>query len=136
MLTNPDKWIRKGVKLALIGTVNVYDYRLPTNVNPSEYLIISTQTKEDTDNSKCGGQWQCTVLLDLITRYASTGNTGDRLKLNDLEDLVILQMNNFVIDNFTIFDIKLESSVSFDNLTDTENVFRQLIRYRITLNEV
>lgn len=135
MTKSPDKWIRKGILDALGTTHKIYDMRVPATGYPSKYIILSTQTKSDNENNKCEGQWDCTILLDLVTRYTSTGNPGDRVLVNDLEDYVLQNMLNFEVDGFTVFRIVLESSTSLDNLTDTLNVFRQLMRYRIILNE-
>lgn len=136
MTKNPDKWIRKGLITAFGTTYKVYDMRVPATNYPDKYIILSTQTKTDNQLSKCGGQWDCTILLDLVTRFTSTGNPGDRVGVNDMEDYVLSKMPLFNVDGFNIFNIVLESSTSLDNLTDTLNVFRQLVRYRITLDEL
>ena len=136
MTKSPDKWIRKGILDALGTTHKIYDMRVPATGYPSKYIILSTQTKSDNENNKCSGQWDCTILLDLVTRYGSTGNPGDRVLVNDLEDYVIQNMLNFNVDGFKVFRIVLESSTSLDNLTDTLNVFRQLVRYRIIVEQI
>jgi len=136
MTKNPDKWIRKGIIDALGTTHKIYDMRVPATGYPSSYIILSTQTKLDNENNKCSGQWDCTILLDLVTRFTGTGNPGDRVLVNDLEDYVISNMLDFAVDGFKVFRIFLESSTSLDTLTDTMNVFRQLVRYRIILDEI
>jgi len=135
MTKNPDKWIRKGILTALGNTHKVYDIRVPGNTIPQSYILLSTQTKLDNQNNKCAGQWDCTILLDLNTRYTGNGNPGDRVAVNDLEEYVLTNMQAFTVDGFRIFKVVLESSTSLDNITDTMNIFRQLIRYRIILNE-
>jgi len=136
MTKNPDKWIRKGVIDCLNTTTPIHDIRVPGSEYPAKYILLSTQTKLDNEISKCGGQWDCTILLDLITRYTGAGNQGDRVAVNDLEDEVILGMQDFIADGFSVFRISLESSTSLDNITDTMNIFRQLVRYRIILDEI
>lgn len=138
MTKNPDKWIRKGVIArikAVNSTIGIYDTRLTGSVIPKSYIILSTQTKVDNQNNKCYGQWDCTILLDLVTRFSGTGNPGDRVTVNDLEDNVINALNTLDVDGFKVFRHWLESSDSLDNITDTENVFRQLVRYRFVLEE-
>lgn len=136
MTKNPDKWIRKGVLTALGTTYPVYDTRVTGATVPKNYIILSTQTKVDSVFNKCHGQWDCTMLLDLVTRFKGTGNPGDRVTVNDMEDLVISNMQSLAVQGFHLFRMQLESSTSLDNITDTENVFRQLVRYRIILNEI
>lgn len=139
MVKNPDKWIRKGILTALgnnqPNTPPTFDMRVPATTIPQFYILLSTQTKLDNENNKCSGQWDCTILLDLNTRYGGQGNPGDREQVNDLEEYVLSKMPDFTIQGFTVFKIILESSTSFDNITDTMNIFRQLMRYRIILNE-
>lgn len=135
MTTNPDKWIRKGIIDALANQYPVYDMRVPGVNYPNNYIIISTQTKTQNEISKCIGQWDCTVLLDIVTRFNGAGNPGDREIVNDMEAYVIKNMNDFIANGYRLFNIELESSTSLDTLTNTQNVFRQLVRYRILLNE-
>jgi len=136
MTKNPDKWIRKGILTALGITHKVYDMRVPGANIPNQYILLSTQTKLDNENNKCSSQWDCTILLDLNTRFTGNGNPGDRVPVNDLEDFVLSKMGLFTVDGFNVFKIVLESSTSLDNITDTMNIFRQLVRYRIILDEV
>lgn len=136
MTKNPDKWIRKGIITALGTTHKVYDMRVPGVTIPQSYVLLSTQTKLDNENNKCSGQWDCTILLDVNTRFTGNGNPGDRVQVNDIEDYIIPRMQSISVDGFKLFRIVLESSTSLDNITDTMNVFRQLIRFRIVLDEV
>lgn len=135
MTTNPDKWIRKGIIDALANEYPIYDMRVPGDNYPDNYIIISTQTKTQNEISKCAGQWDCTILLDIVTRFNGAGNPGNREPVNDMEEYVINKMNLFNANGYGVFNIELESSTSLDTLTDTQNVFRQLVRYRILLNE-
>lgn len=137
MTKNPDKWIRKGAIDALGASTpyRVYDMRVSGSTIPQAYIILSTQTKTEADDSKCQDSWDCTLLLDLVTRFTGTSNPGNREQVNDMEEYVIQQMNSFVAYGFSIFRLELESSTSLDNITDTQNIFRQLVRYRIQLNE-
>lgn len=137
MNKNPDKWIRKGA-IDVIGAstpYRVYDMRVSGSNIPQAYIILSTQTKTQQNDSKCKDEWECTLLFDLVTRFTGTSNPGNREQVNDMEEYVIQQMNGFVADGFSLFRLELESSTSLDNITDTQNVFRQLVRYRIQLNE-
>lgn len=136
-MTNPDKWIRKGA-IDAFGTprpYNVYDMRVAGSNIPQAYIILSTQTKTEGLESKCGNGWDCTLLFDLVTRFTGTSNPGNREQVNDMEEFVMTKMLDFQVQGFDVFDIELESSTSLDTLTDTQNVFRQLVRYRILLNE-
>lgn len=143
MIKNPDKWIRKEISTRLNNqvintkTIPVIDTNYTGATQPNFYIAMSTQTKLIDELNKCNQQWDCTILLDIITRYTSTGNTGSRVLLNDIEERVISLMNNFTVQGgFDVYrPIVLESSTSMDGHDDTEVYFRQLVRYRIRLIE-
>lgn len=143
MNKNPDKWIRKEIStrindMVVSGkTIPCVDVNFTGETQPMNYVAMSTQTKIEADFNKCSRQWDCTILLDAITRYLGTGNTGSRVLLNDIEEKIISSMIDFKIDGgFDVYrDIELESSTSLDGHTGTETYFRQLIRYRIRLVE-
>lgn len=140
---SPDKWIRKEISLILNNsvvngkTIPVVDYNVTGNNQPLNYIEMSTQTKSEKTFNKCKKQWDCTILLDVITRYLSTGNTGSRVLCDDIETKVISSMRNFAIEGgFDVYrEVELENSTSADGYTDTEVFFRQLMRYRIRLTE-
>jgi hypothetical protein len=148
---NPDKWIRLEIYNRLNNMLVVMvangeqqqllipcvDVNFTGNEQPLYYVAMSTQTKRDNQTAKCGWEWDCTMLLDVITRYPGAGNTGTRLLLNDIEDKIIRLMDNFFISGgFTINEeIELEESSGLDGHTGTEVYFRQLMRYRIRVTE-
>lgn len=140
---NPDKWIRKGISDRIGGmlvdsiAIPCIDTNYTGETQPKFYVAMSTQTKADNQTGKCGWEWDCSILLDVITRYPSPGNTGTRAFINDIEEGVILTLNNFEIEGgFQISEeIELEDSTSIDGHSDTEVYFRQLMRYRIRVIE-
>jgi len=137
-MVNPDKHIRKAFYDLLNGmevggyVIRVYDTEVTGAANPMHYILMHSQTKEPTNESKCGYQWDCTILLDVITRFTGTGNPGSRLLVNDIEEEIFNRVEGFALSD--LFSIEWESSVSADIKTNTENMFRQLIRYRIIIN--
>lgn len=143
MNKNPDKWIRKEISnrinnIVVSGnTIPCVDVNFTGETQPMYYVAMSTQTKVEANLNKCNKQWDCSILLDAITRYPGTGNTGSRVLLNDIEEKVISSMVNFTVEGgFDVYrEIELESSSGLDGQTDTETYFRQLIRYRIRLVE-
>lgn len=140
---NPDKWIRKGISDRIDGmtvngiTIPCIDTNYTGETQPKNYVAMSTQTKSDDQTSKCGWEWDCSILLDVITRYSVTGNTGTRVLINDIEEAIIERMNDFAIEGgFELLDeVEVEDSTSMDGHDDTEVYFRQLIRFRIRVNE-
>ncbi len=137
MTKNPDKQIRQSIRVAISNFFPVHDYTVGSDQYQDKYMLITTQTKQQTSQTKCGAMWDCSVLLDLVNKCPAFGNPGDREDLNDMEAFLIDAMNDFEMPyEFKLFSVELESSTSLDNFTDTMNVFRQLVRYRIVLQEL
>lgn len=144
MKKNPDKWIRKAISERINNavvngvTVPCVDVNYTGETQPFVFVEMTTQTKLERNMTKCYDMWDCTILLDAITRYLVTGNTGSRVLLNDIEEMIINALNGFTVDGGFDVDgeIEVESSTSMDGHTDTEVYFRQLIRYRINLIEL
>lgn len=140
---NPDKWIRESI-FNRINNITVNAIQVPcidTNytgeTQPKNYIALSSQTKRDDQTSKCGWEWDCTILLDITTRYLGTGNTGSRVLVNEIEERVIFLMNDLEINGgFRVDEIVIDGSDSMDGHTSTETSFRQLLRYRIRLTEI
>jgi hypothetical protein len=143
MNKNPDKWIRKEISTRINNmvvstkTIPCIDTNYTGATQPMNYVAMSTQTKLVGELNKCNQEWDCTILLDITTRYLSPGNTGSRLLADDIEERIIFLMNNFTVQGgFDVYRaIILESSNDTDGHTDTEVYFRQLMRYRIRLIE-
>lgn len=135
-MVNPDKHIRKAVydlinNMVVSGnTIPCYDSRIPGAVNPLFYVLLEAQTKSPANKSKCGYQWDCMITIDAITKY-EIGN-GSRVLLNDIEEKILELMEGFTMAD--LFSIEFDGSQSLDNTTDSEVMFRELIRYRIIIN--
>ena len=44
---NPNKWVRKAIIEAIDGEYPCFDMQVTGNTNPTQYVIISTQSKRD-----------------------------------------------------------------------------------------
>ena len=137
-LRNPDKHIRKAIydlinNMVVSGnTIPCFDMRVPGTTNPMYYVLLESQTKAPTNKSKCGYQWDCMITIDVITKY-DTGNAGSRVLLNDIEEKILELMEGFTMTD--LFSIEFDGSQSLDSTTDSEVMFRELIRYRIIINK-
>jgi len=136
MQGNPNKYIRK-MFFDAINNLNVDGYVIPcfdervtgATVKP-HYVLLSTQTKQQQKYTKCGDRWECSILLDIITTYPATGNTGSKLLAENIEEAIIdLEPTLNLSGAYTINDRELVSSDSLTVIGTTTNVFRQLIRF-------
>jgi len=137
---NPDKYIRK-VVFDLTNNIVVnskiiktFDSRVTGNSNLTEYILMTTQDKDVLKNTKCEYEWQCSLLIEIYTRYSSSGNTGSRLLLNDIEQAVMDLLNpKIAVAGFTNVTQNIEYETSLETVTDSENIFRSFLRLNLTL---
>lgn len=137
---NPDKFIRKAVFTSINGlvvngkTINCFDSRLAGNSTITEYVLLTSQTKEVDKATKCNYRWETSLLIEIYTKTSSAGNSGSRLLLNDIEQSIYNQLiNPIVIQGF----VNLIQNVTFENqletINDTEIIFRSFLRLNLTL---
>lgn len=135
-MKNPDKYIRKAY-LAIIQSIGLkgYDKRIPSDkATPTTYVILSTQTKEEANITKCGKEWFCSILLDIVSKQPK-GVVNSSI-VDDIEEQIDNLVNirkGIVVDGFTVTETKLESSASDEIETDSEYISRKLLRYRHTV---
>ncbi len=137
---NPDKWIRKAVFDATNNIVvnskiiKTFDSRLTGNANLTEYILMTAQNKDVLKNTKCEHEWECSLLIEIYTRYSSSGNTGSRLLLNDIEQAVMDVLNpKLTIEGFTNITQNITFETSLETVTDTENIYRSFLRLNLIL---
>lgn len=111
-------------------TIPCFDERVTGATVKPHYILLSTQTKQQQKYTKCGDRWECSILLDIITTYPATGNTGSKLLAENIEEAIInLEPTLNLSGSYTINDRELVSSDSLTVIGTTTNVFRQLIRF-------
>lgn len=137
---NPDKYIRKAIFdltnniVVSSKIIKCFDSRVTGNSNLTEYILMTAQDKDVLKNTKCEYEWQCSLLIEIYTRYTSAGNTGSRALLNDIEQAVMDLLNpKITVSGFTNVTQNIEYETSLETVTDTENVFRSFLRLNLTL---
>jgi hypothetical protein len=138
----PDKYIRKAIFTAVNGivvntkTILCYDTKA-TSQAKDNYIILSTQSNEVDKSVKCGYRWESSILIDIITRYSISGNTGSRLLADDILDKVREVTDSLVLDVESGLTIVTQSQ-SFPNdlVSETQNeiIYRKLIRIEFLIN--
>lgn len=132
-MVNPNKYIRKAIYDAIIGTYSCFDMQVTGNVIPTEYVIISTQDKGIDKATKCGNRWEVATLLDIVCIYNGAGNTGSRVKNDDMENIILGLIANISIPGYTVLNRSYEFPSNLDNSTATQVVYRNFIRLILTL---
>jgi hypothetical protein len=103
------------------------------NDNPTQYVLISTQDKEIDKATKCGNRWISYTLLDIIKIYNGAGNVGSRLINDDMENNILSLIDNITVDGYTIINRRYEFPSNLDSSTATQTVYRNFIRFIVTL---
>ena len=135
---NPDKHIRKAIfdkinNIVVSGkTIPCYDSRA-TNA-PNNYVLLTAQSKEVLKETKCEYEWETSTLIEIYTKVSSSGNTGSRVLLNDIEQAVYTLLNpKLTVPGFTNITQNITFENSLETITDTEIIFRSFLRLNLTL---
>lgn len=139
--TNPDKYIRKAI-FNLLNDIEVsgkvvkcFDSRITANAKQLNYILMTAQTKSIDKANKCEYRWNTSIMIEIFTKTSSQGNTGSRVLLNDIEQVVSdLLLAEFSVDNYTIVTKDLGFNTQLETITDTENIFRSFLTLELTLN--
>jgi hypothetical protein len=140
--TLPDKWVRKAVydevnNIVVSGkTIPCYDSRITGRTIPQHYILMTTQTNLVDKANKCEYRWESSILLDIITTYKSSGNTGSRLLADNIADSVRNLTDSLTLGAGSGLSI-ISQIQSFPNdistITTNENIFRKLIRIEFVI---
>ena len=135
---NPDKFIRKAIfhninNIVVSGKIiPCYDSRA-TNA-PSNYVLLTAQTKEVLKETKCEYEWETSTLIEIYTKVSSSGNTGSRVLLNDIEQAIYtLLLPKLTVQGFTNITQNITFENSLETITESEIIFRSFLRLNITL---
>lgn len=135
---NPDKFIRTAVSdlvnniVVNTKVIKCFDSRA-TNA-PNNYVLLTAQTKEVLKETKCDYEWETSILIEIYTKVTSSGNTGSRVLLNDIEQAVYTLLNpKLTVPGFTNITQNITFENSLETITDTEIIFRSFLRLNLTL---
>lgn len=136
---DPEKWIRKAIFDACNGmvvdtnTINFYDTVLPASESDeSNYVIMGAQSSEQIKPTKCEDDWQSDIVLDCTTRYNKSGNSGDRLLVDNIANEVRNRLQSLQLDVASTMKIDTRTIATLSSVfaeTDSENIFRKLLRF-------
>lgn len=132
-MVNPNKYVRQAIYNAVNGTIPCFDTQVTGNLNPSQYVLISTQDKEIDKASKCGYRWVSYTLLDIVRIYDGSGNVGSRVANDDMENTIMGLIENIEIDGYTVINRRYEFPSNINTSSATQTVYRSFIRVILTL---
>lgn len=145
----PNKWVKKAVFDAINNitvfdelsasnvTIPCYDNRVKADNTSPYYILLSTQTNVDVPYTFCDRIWRSTLLIDIVTIYNGAGNYGSNIMVNNITNAVRNAIINLSLSNDTALKIhnkKIESITDLNNITDSQNVYRNLMRLDLFIN--
>ena len=135
---NPDKHIRKAIfdkinNIVVSGKIiPCYDSRA-TNA-PSNYVLLTAQPKEVEKSTKCDYRWATSILIEIYTKVTSSGNTGSRALLNDIESAIMTLLNPTIsISGFQTLTQNISYENQLETISDTEIIMRSFLRLNLVL---
>lgn len=137
MMRNPDKYIRQYFYNTLNGmsvngkTISIHDYRIPDNKDA--YILMTTQSKQENKEVKCGLRYDCQITLDVVTIYNNIA--GSRLLADDIMEEVMNRTQSILIQNFQILTVEKEFPSDISTITSTQSIFRKLIIFNLKIRE-
>lgn len=133
MTANPNKHIRKALYTLINPVYPCYDMQVTGKLNPTQYVLISTQDKGIDKATKCGYRWEVATLLDIVCIYNGAGNVGSRLVNDDMETAILALIENITVTGYTIINRSFEFPSNLDSSNSTQTVYRNFIRVILTL---
>ncbi|MCT3788484.1 hypothetical protein HZQ67_14005 [Elizabethkingia anophelis] len=136
-MKNADKWIRKYFvdtlnNMVINGkTITIHDYRIPDNKDA--YILMTSQSKQENNEVKCGLRYNCRITLDVVTIYNNIA--GSRLLADDIMEEVMNRTQSILIQNFQILTVEKEFPSDISTITSTQSIFRKLIIFNLKIRE-
>lgn len=132
---NPYHKVRIGVENAINGAYPLYNKVVPSNqTTPSQYLLITNQTKNQYEVSKNCFEWLVTFNLECIN--VSNLNQSDQThRVDVMEEVVTNSLKGMSVPDFKVKNIEY-NSFDLDLETATKRINRRIISYTIWLNYV
>ena len=125
----PDKYLRKAYKAAMAG-YQVYDSMAPTDAEAPYLVLISI---ESTPIQERCITWNSVVTVYVFSEYQEFGGMKS---VNDISQDVLTNVIDtyLTVDNFTMINTLLISSLTDVAEVGSVNIFRQVLRISHQLN--
>src|SRR5690606_2414173 len=103
----------------------------------STYVLQTTQSNTVDDGNKCEYLWESNILLEVVSSFDATNNTGSRLLAdNVLDALKDALASGITLDAASGLKV-LSQTMTFPNdlvtVTQNKNVFRKFLRLELKI---
>lgn len=131
MITNPNKPLRAAY-IAALSTIGipVKSKKMPIEQKAQQYIILQSQTKERTEETKDGClEWLCSIVID-ITYYNPSGSANADLN-DDIEEQVIdIIEQGISVDGFMVKSTRFIQSTDLSIETPNYTILRRIVTYQ------
>ena len=134
---NPNKYLRTAYVQGLPAYVNgipVFVKKVPKSANPpSQYILITSQTKNQTAIGKDCFEWLCEIVVDCI--YSGPAGFAAPVNNDDVEENV----QSFVLSGVEMPGWQVKSndfigSIDMDAETPTQSIERRVLTFQHWVN--
>lgn len=144
-MVNPDKYIRKAYVDMCSAFAPSWEGGIPKTVNPlpATYILITNQTRNETEVSKgvedeanSQREWLCTITID-INHVQPLGYFGSAI-VDDIEEQImnILASDQLVVPGFIVKETTFVLSQPLTGSNTTQTITRKVVTYEHWLNNV
>lgn len=140
-MKNPFKYLIPAYYAALNGqvTVNgtvlpVYDGMVAPN-GAASYILIGERTSNQL-GAKCGFLTECFVLIDIVIKSNGYGFKQADDAANQVLAIINSDDNPIPTSGIQVVTTSVQSINNLSSLNSTEQVFRQLIRFRNVVSQI
>ncbi len=140
-MKDPNLALLNVYKTALAGmtfgtvSVPVYSRSTPLKNVPKKYVLLTSQTKAQ-NRTKCGYWYNCTITVDIVTRYPN-GNGDISFAMVVGEEIANrVQVAVITPADFEVVDTLQLSTTDLAIETSEENIYRYIIIFQHKLNRL
>lgn len=138
MRKNPDKYVRKAYLAALTDQgLTAFNKTIPVDLNPvpEVYVLIESQSKQPTEQSKDDFEWNSKVILHIVN-VNPRGYTATSLVDDAEEKCINAVQNGILVDSFYVKSADMIESQNLDMTDKTNTIERRVLIYEHWLAEI
>lgn len=140
----PDKYIRQACIAAINAQLSgnyiscpIFETEVPMNVIPipSPRIILSSQTLNQENTTKCGHDWSSTIIIEVINEqqrgYSNKAIVEDILQL--VNNAIDVSPGDLNISPFVVYNTQVLGVTDMGYESPTKTINRKSVRYQFIL---
>ena len=138
-MKDPNLSLRNAYETALAGmtfgsvSVPVYSMNTPLSNVPKKYVLLTNQTKVQ-NKTKCGYWYDCTITVDIVTRYPNGAGDVTFAMVVGEEIASRVQDSTLSTSDFSVRETVQINAEPLQQITQNENIYRYILIFQHKLN--